>query len=377
MSTADPAANLARTPLFEEHVAAGARMVDFAGWEMPVQYDGIKAEHETVRSAAGIFDVSHMGQVETRGADAERFLQRVLTNDVAKIAEGGAQYALICRTDGGVIDDVFTYRLADDDGTYFLTVTNAANHATDLEWLRSRAAEFEGDVTVTDVAAGNAMIAVQGPTARQIAARLFEGELPERMRTARLPLAGHADTAALVCGTGYTGEDGVEILVDPAAAPALWRRLLELGAKPAGLAARDTLRLEVCFHLYGNDLSLDRNPIEAGLGWACKEETGFIGSEAIAAARQRDEAGHGDRLVAFRFTGPGVPRAGNPVHAPGEDTPVGIVTSGTHSPSLGYGIGLAFVPAALSAPGTDIEIDVRGKRRAGRVESKPLYRRQP
>lgn len=377
MSSAEPAA-LARTPLFDEHVAAGARMVDFAGWEMPVQYDGIKAEHETVRNAAGIFDVSHMGQVETRGADAERFLQRVLTNDVGKLAEGGAQYALICREDGGVIDDVFTYRLADGDGQYFLTVTNAANHATDFDWLQARAAEFDGDVTVNDIAAEHAMIAVQGPEARQIAAQLFDGPLPERMRTSRLALSDDPDTTALVCGTGYTGEDGVEILVAPAAATGVWRRLAELGAKPAGLAARDTLRLEVCFHLYGNDLSLDRNPIESGLGWACKESTGFVGSQAVAAARQRDEAGEGDRLVAFRFTGPGVPRAGNTVHIPGVDgDAVGVVTSGTHSPSLGYGIGLAYLPASLSEPGTDIEIDVRGKRRAGRVESKPLYRRQP
>lgn len=350
-------------------------MVPFAGWEMPVQYPGgIRVEHTAVREAAGIFDVSHMGEIRTGGTDAEEFLQRLLSNDVSKIVAGGAQYALLCRDNGGVIDDLFTYRLADGD---FLTVTNAANHETDLAWFREQAESFYGEVEIEDAAGEFAMIAVQGPRARDLVATLFDGELPARMRIAELPLTD-GPGSALVCGTGYTGEDGVEILVAPALAPQIWRALATAGAEPAGLAARDTLRLEVCFHLYGNDLSLDRNPIEAGLGWACKEETGFIGSQAVAKARAADVEGEGDRLVAFRLTGAGVPRAGNAVLEAGasaETGPVGIVTSGTHSPTLGYGIGMAWVPARLSEAGAGIDIDVRGKRRPGCVESKPLYRK--
>jgi aminomethyltransferase len=197
---------------------------------------------------------------------------------------------------------------------------------------------------------------------------MFEGDLPARMHTAALPLAAGGE--ALVCGTGYTGEDGAELLLDPAAAPAVWDRLLDAGATPAGLGARDTLRLEVCFHLYGNDLTEDRNPIEGGLGWCCAEETAFIGSEAIAAARA---SGTAERLVPFTLTASGIPRQGNPVLA--DAGRVGTVTSGSHSPSLGLGIGMAYVGSNLAEPGTEIDIDVRGKRRPARIESKPLYRK--
>ncbi len=212
------------------------------------------------------------------------------------------------------------------------------------------------------------MLAVQGPEARSIVAELADGELPSRMHTATLAVAG-AET--LVCGTGYTGEDGVELLIAPDRAAEVWEALMAGGARPAGLAARDTLRLEVCFHLYGNDMDEQRNPIEAGLGWCCKEETGFIGSEAVAAARER---GTIERLAPFVLTGPGIPRQGNAVVAGGEE--VGVVTSGTHSPSLEVGIGMAYVPVALAEPGTEVEIDVRGKLRAARIESKPLYRKE-
>ena len=262
---------LRRTPLYDAHVAAGARLVPFAGWEMPVQYAGVSAEHLAVRSACGVFDVSHMGEIETEGPGALDLLQRLLSNDVAKIEVGGAQYSVLCREDGGVLDDLFTYRLGDQR---YLTVTNAANHERDLAWFRDHAGEF--DCEVTDRLADWAMLAVQGPDARAIVAGVAEGELPPRMHTATLPVAGGE---CLVCGTGYTGEDGVEILCPAGHAEALWNALLDAGAAPAGLGARDTLRLEVCFHLYGNDLSEDRNPIEAGLGWCCKEATGFIGSE--------------------------------------------------------------------------------------------------
>ena len=354
-----------RTPLFQAHVAAGAKLVPFAGWEMPVHYEGVGAEHLAVRSACGVFDVSHMGEIETSGPQALELLQRLLSNDVSKLAVGGAQYSVLCREDGGVLDDLFTYRLAEQ---HYLTVTNASNHETDLAWFREHCGGY--DCEVADRLEHWAMLAVQGPDARTIAGGLFSGELPKRMSTARLALAGTiAENAeALVCGTGYTGEDGVEILTAPDAAPALWQALLEAGAAPAGLGARDTLRLEVCFHLYGNDLSPDRNPIEAGLGWCCKEATGFIGSEAVAAART---GGTAEKLVPFALTERGIPRQGNEVIAGGEVA--GVVTSGTMSPSLGRGIGMAYVHAALGAPQTEIEIDVRGKRRAARIESKPLY----
>jgi aminomethyltransferase len=326
---------------------------------MPVQYGGIREEHLAVRTGAGVFDVSHMGEVETSGPDAVRFLQRLLTNDVERIAVGGAQYALLLREDGGVLDDLFTYRLAEDR---FLTVTNASNHGRDLAWLRSHAGGF--DVEIRDVAERWAMLAVQGPRARETVAAVADGELPARMRTAQLGLAG---AQALVCGTGYTGEDGVEVLLAPEDAPAVWDALTARGVAPAGLGARDTLRLEVCYHLHGQDLGEERGPIEGGLGWVCKEDTGFIGADAVRAVR---EAGPAERLVALRMTGPGIPRPGNPVVGGG------VVTSGTQSPSLGVGIGLAYVPAERAAVGTALQVDVRGKARDAVVAEKPHYRRE-
>jgi aminomethyltransferase len=335
-------------------------MVPFAGWEMPVQYEGVIAEHLAVRSACGVFDVSHMGEIETEGPGALDLLQRLLSNDVSKLEVGGAQYSVLCREDGGVLDDLFTYRLEDDR---YLTVTNAANHERDLAWFRDHADDF--DCELRDRLDELAMLAVQGPAARGIFAGLAAGELPARMHTATLEVNG---AEALVCGTGYTGEDGVEVLLDADAAPALWDALLAGGAVPAGLAARDTLRTEVCFHLYGNDMDSSRNPIEAGLGWCCKEETGFVGSEAVASAR---ENGTAEKLAPFGLTDRGIPRQGNEVVRDSER--VGTVTSGTHSPSLERGIGMAYVRSDLAEPGTEVEIDVRGKARPARIESKPLY----
>jgi aminomethyltransferase len=333
-------------------------LVPFAGWAMPVQYSGIREEHLAVRRGVGMFDVSHMGEVETRGPQAAEFLQRVLSNDVRRIPEGGAQYSVLCREDGGVLDDLFTYRLAE---RHFLTVTNAANHQKDLTWLEEHASDF--DVDVIDCQADFAMLAVQGPAARQLVRALGDGPLPPRMHCCERTVAG---IPVLVCGTGYTGEDGVELLLDPRDAPVLWDALAEAGAVLAGLGARDTLRLEACFHLYGNDLSEDRGPIEAGLGWCCKEETGFIGSEAVAAARGQGPA---EKLVPFVIEGAGIPRPGNPVIGGGE------VTSGTFSPCLERGIGMAYVSAERNQPGTAIEIDVRGTVRRAVIEAKPLYRK--
>jgi aminomethyltransferase len=348
---------LRRTPLHDRHVAAGARLVPFAGWEMPVQYPaGIRAEHTAVRERAGVFDVSHMGEIETRGPGAEALLQRLVSNDVGRVGVGAAQYALLCNEDGGVLDDLFTYRLGPDR---FLTVTNAANHARDLAWFQAHVGAF--DAAVVDRIQDLAMLAVQGPQARALVGALAAGELPPRFQTAELTVAGAP--GVLVCGTGYTGEDGVELLVAPEHAPALWDAVVAGGAEPVGLGARDTLRTEACFHLYGNDLSEDRGPIEAGLGWACKEATGFIGHERVA----RDRAqGTAEQLVPFAITGQGIARQGNPVLGGG------VVTSGTMSPTLGYGIGLAYLPAGRTAPGTPFEIDVRGRTREAEVRKKPL-----
>ena len=352
-------------------------MVDFAGWEMPVQYAGVREEHMAVRENVGVFDVSHMGEIETAGPDALALLQRLLSNDVAQVTVGGAQYSVLCREDGGVLDDLFTYRLEADR---YLTVTNASNHDRDLAWFQRHAEGFE-DVQVTDRLDDYAMLAVQGPRARELVQAISDAPLPARMTAATRRLTG---AQVLVCGTGYTGEDGVELLVAPHTAPTVWDELLRRGAVPTGLAARDTLRLEACYHLYGNDLSTERGPIEAGLGWCCREQTGFLGAEAVSAARAAaadasgaDAAGatsgpgtHVEKLVAFTIEGPGIARQGNPVIGGGE------VTSGTLSPSLGVGIGMAYVPAASAAVGTRLEIDVRGKIRPAVVKQKPLYRKK-
>jgi aminomethyltransferase len=332
-------------------------MVPYAGWEMPVRYDGVIAEHLAVRSAAGAFDVSHMGQIETTGPQAVELLARLCTNDVARIPIGGAQYSLLLREDGGVLDDLFSYRLEADR---YLTVTNAANHERDLAWFLAHADGF--DAQVIDRAADYAMIAVQGPLAREVVQAIANAPLPERMTIGARTLDG-ADM--LVAGTGYTGEDGVELLAAPADAPAVWEALLRRGAKPAGLAARDTLRTEACFHLYGNDLSTERGPIEAGLSWCCRPSGGYIGAQAVAEVR---DAGPAELLVPFVITDRGAARPGDLVIGGG------FVASGTFSPSLEIGIGLAYLPSATAVAGTEFEIDVRGKRRRARVEQRPLLK---
>jgi aminomethyltransferase len=358
VTSAPPA--LRRTPLYDEHVAAGAKLVEFAGWEMPVQYTGVREEHMAVRESAGIFDVSHMGEIETSGPQAIELLQRLLSNDIAALAPGGAQYSVLCREDGGVLDDLFTYRLEVDR---YLTITNAANHLADFAWFEAAAADYP-EAQVSDRIDEWAMMAVQGPLAREIVQAGADGPLPERMSTGVRRISG---AEVLVCGTGYTGEDGVELLCSPEHAARLWSQIVRRGARPAGLGARDTLRLEVCFHLYGNELTVERGPIEGGLGWCCKEDTGFIGAEAVRAVR---DAGPAERLVAFEIEGAGIARQGNPVVGGGE------VTSGTLSPCLERGIGMAYVPAARAGVGTPLEIDVRGRVRRASVVEKPFIRKR-
>ncbi|MCB0828444.1 MAG: glycine cleavage system aminomethyltransferase GcvT [Solirubrobacterales bacterium] len=354
--TGSGGSGLTPSPIADRHLRAGAKMTPFAGWEMPIQYAGIGAEHEAVRTDAGIFDVSHMGQLVIEGSDALPFLQRMLSNDVSKLEVGGAQYGLTCGTDGGVVDDLFTYRLGE---SRYLTVTNAGNHRKDLSHFSGVARKF--DVTVTDAVAAFAMFAVQGPHARTLVDRLADEPLPPRMRVRQMTLAG---AELIVCGTGYTGEDGVELLIDPQVAGQVWDALVEAGVRPAGLGARDTLRLEACFHLYGNDMDESRNPIEAGLGWCCKEDTGFIGADSVRRAR---ELGTDELLVPFRIQGRGIARSGDQVIGGG------TVTSGTMSPSLGIGIGMAYLPRDRTGEGEPFQISVRGKTRSAEVASKPLY----
>jgi aminomethyltransferase len=348
---------LRRTALYDRHVALGAKMVPFAGWEMPVQYDGVISEHLAVRNAVGIFDVSHMGQIETRGPAALELLQQLSSNDVAELEVGAAQYGVLCREDGGVLDDCFTYRLGQER---YLTVTNAANHEQDLAWFVAHRGTL--DVEIVNRADDYAMLAVQGPLARELVQAVASSPLPPRMSVDERVING---VEALVCGTGYTGEDGVELLIAPTDAAAVWGALSRRGARPAGLAARDTLRTEVCYHLYGNDLSTDNGPIEAGLGWCCKEATGFIGADAVRAARENPPP---QKLVAFKLTERGVARPGDAVISGGS------VTSGTFSPSLEIGIGMAYLPREHAGVGDEFEIDVRGKRRHAVVAERPLYR---
>ena len=291
--------SLRRTALYERHAAAGAKLVPFAGWEMPIQYAGIREEHVGCAAMPECSTCPTWGRWRPGAPTRWQFLQRMLSNDVRRIPEGGAQYSLLCRDDGGVLDDLFTYRLAD---CHYVTVTNAANHEKDLGWLAQHAEEF--NVDVVDRSDEYAMLAVQGPRARALVQSLSDGALPLRMHCCQRNIAG---APMLVCGTGYTGEDGVELLLDPGSAPRVWDAIVAAGAAPVGLGARDTLRLEACFHLYGNDLSEDRGPIEAGLGWCCKEATGFIGSEAVARRPQqrnrREADAVRDRRAGYRETG--------------------------------------------------------------------------
>ncbi len=350
---------LRRTALYDRHVAAGARLTPFAGWEMPVRYGSIVDEHLAVRRACGVFDVSHMGEIETTGPAAAEFLAHVLSNDPRAIAVGDSIYAVLCTPEGGVIDDGITYRLADDR---WLTVTNAANHETDFAWFCEQTEGF--DAEVTDVASRYAMLAVQGPQAREILGALTDGDapLPPRKHAATLAMLGHE---VLVCGTGYTGEDGGELLMASEHAPAVWDALLDRGVVPVGLGARDTLRTEACLPLYGNELTRERGPIEAGLGWCCTEASGFVGSEAVAAARA---AGPVEKLAAFTLDGRGIARPGDMVAGGG------VVTSGTLSPCLDIGIGMAYLPADRAAVGERFAIDVRGTLRDAVVASRPLVR---
>jgi aminomethyltransferase len=338
---------LRRTPLFERHAALGARLVPFAGWEMPVQYAGIGEEHRAVRTRAGVFDVSHMGQLRLVGEGAHGYLQARLSNDLDRVEAGQAQYTLLTNEDGGIVDDLIAYRRGEDD---YLLVVNASNVAEDHAALPE----------TEDVSDRWALLAVQGPEALALLGIEVE---PFTFRED----ADVLGVRCLVAGTGYTGERGCEVGCAPEDAGRLWDAVLGRGVTPCGLGARDTLRLEVCYPLHGNDISPERTPIEAGLGWACALEKDFTGVDVL---RRQKEEGPGQKLVAFVMEDPGIPRAGMQIQEGGE------VTSGTQSPLLGKGIGLGYVDVAHAAAETPITIDLRGRPRRARIVPKPFYKRE-
>lgn len=358
------AQDVKRTPLYDCHLEAGARMVDFAGWDMPVQYTGVIEEHRAVRTAAGLFDVSHMGEVRLRGVGAEAFLQRLTPNDVSKLVPGRAHYSGLLTESGTYVDDLLIYRLAPED---FLVVVNASNAGRDFEWIASRA---EGSATVTNVSDDYALLALQGPKALEILAGLSSEKI------AGLKYYGFtegevANTHALISRTGYTGEDGFELYLAPEDAPRVWRRLVEAGASPAGLGARDTLRLEAAMALYGHELDETTTPFEAGLGWVVKLDKGdFLGRDALVAQKA---GGTPRKLVGFEVQGRGIARQGHGVVSDGGA--VGTVTSGTWSPTFEKALGMAYVPPDLAAAGTALTLDVRGKALPAVVVELPFYRR--
>ena len=362
-----------RTPLYEQHRAAGARLTDFGGWEMPTWYAGIKAEHEAVRTKVGLFDVSHMGEFVVYGADAERELRRLLTNDVAELDIDQAQYTLMPNAEGGTVDDLLAYRLGVD---VYLLVVNAANIEKDFAWLES---QLEGQVRIDDGSSDKALLALQGPLAPTVLSGLT-----------RLPIwgmgyyhfaRGEVDGAqVLVSRTGYTGEDGFEIMCEPEDAPGLWDALLAAGEahgiQPCGLGARDSLRLESAMPLYGHELDDTISVVEAGLKRFVELEKPGLDVPMMGEARFRREVEEGltRRLVGLEIEGRGIPRQGFAIHAQGE--PVGVVTSGTMSPSLGKAIALGYVPPAHGKLGTELEIDVRGRAVPARTVRRPFYRRK-
>lgn len=366
--------NLLKTPLAERHIALGARMVDFAGWNMPVQYEGVMAEHRTVRNAAGLFDLGHMGQLDVSGADALAFLNYVASNDVSTLNPGDAQYALLLYPDGGVVDDIIIYRRP--SGVGYFVVINAANTAKDVEWIQTQRKERSDlDVTVEHISDKTGMIAIQGPNALEIVSGLSSVNLSQQPYFS----CREATVAGVDClagRTGYTGEDGWEFYCDIDKVDELWDVLMEAGAdhglKPIGLGARDTLRLESRMPLYGQEISAEINPLEAGLGWAVKlDKDDFIGRNALAAAK---EAGISRRIVGFKMVERGgVPRTHYAVQVDGHE--VGHVTSGTSSPTLGENIGLAIVERAVAGRGKPLDIIIRDKPvRAEQVKT-PFYKR--
>ncbi len=366
MTDATSTAPLKRTPLRDVHVKAGAKMVPFGGWDMPVQYTGIIDEHRAVRRAVGLFDISHMGEFEVRGPGALAAVQRLCTNDAGPLDIGQVQYAALCYPEGGIVDDLTIYRLEQDR---FMLVVNASNIDKDWAWVTSHS---EGRAEWANVSDETALLAVQGPRAEPLVARLADRDVTALgyYRFARGEVAG---VPAIISRTGYTGEDGFELYVPAAQVEPLWSALLEAGRgdgiQPIGLGARDTLRLEMKYALYGNDIDQTTNPLEAGLGWIVKPAKGdFIGRDAIEALRSR---GVGRKLVGLEMADRAVPRHGYRIVAGG--APVGVVTSGSFGPSVERSIGLGYVPSALAPVGTELGVEIRGVSQPARVVKTPFH----
>jgi aminomethyltransferase len=374
---------LNRTPLFPTHQKMGAKLIDFGGWEMPVHYTSIVEEHLAVRRAAGIFDISHMGEVTVSGASASHFLNHTLTNDIRKLASGQGQYTLMCNERGGVIDDLYAYRLSDE---VYLLIINASRVNVDVAWLQAQAATFPGrsELHLTDASHNYAAVAVQGPRVKEFIEQCIPGSSNCSMRVERVTELNKNQIGGfpfhggdvLVSRTGYTGEDGFEIIGRDDSIRQIWDTFLQVGGpfglKPCGLGARDTLRTEVCYPLYGHELDEETTPIEAGLGFFVSLDKGdFIGKAVLAAQKAN---GARKKLVAFKMTGKSAPpRPHYPICAGG--VKVGEVTSGTQSPSLGIGIGLGYVPPVLAKAGEEIEIEIRGKRSPALIVKKPIFRK--
>jgi len=366
MTSSEP---LKRTPLFDRHVAMGARVVEFGGWEMPVQYSGIVDEHNAVRSAAGLFDISHMGEVEVKGAEALAFLQHIATQDVATIGEGLANYSLMCHPDGGIVDDIFIYNLPDG----YMVVVNASNTEKDFAWMLDNMHGF--NVELTNISDRASMLALQGPAAEGILANATDidaaGIAFHGVTTGMLL----GDIPALIARTGYTGEDGFELFVDDDNAVKLWDGLLELGKdaglKPCGLGARDSLRFEACLPLYGHEIADDINPYEAKLGWVVKLDKGdFVGRAAL---QQIKQDGVSRKLTGFEVIGRGIARGGYEIRDTGGKR-IGEVTTGMPSPTLGKNYGLGYVPIELVREGSEFDVVVRDRPVRVQAVKTPFYK---
>ena len=361
----DHAGPLRKTPLNDLEKELGGKMVDFGGWELPVQFSGILEEHEAVRTRAGIFDVSHMGEITVKGPKAVELLQKTTCNDVSKLEDGRAQYNGLLYPTAGFVDDILIYRNRADD---YLIVVNASNSDKDYDWIADVAKDL--DVDVRNVSADYAQLALQGPESERILQPLTKVDLSS-IKYYRFSDGLVDGIQALISRTGYTGEDGFELYVAPEHAPHLMRRLIDSGAKPCGLGARDTLRLEAKMALYGNDIDHSTTPIEADLAWIVKLEKGeFIGRDVLE--REKRE-GPARKLVGFEMVDRGIARHGYPVVDGKEE--VGVVTSGTHSPTLKKAIGLAYLPLDKSAQGSEFMVLIRGKEARARVVPTPFYKR--
>ena len=364
------AAALRKTPLHARHLASNARMVPYAGWEMPVEYSGISSEHLAVRTRAGLFDVSHMGEIEIAGKNALAAVQRISSNDASRLAVGQAHYAGLLTPSGTFVDDMLVYRMAP---SHFMLVVNAANAAKDYAWIGEQIATV-GDVAAVDSSSRYALIAIQGPAARETVQPLTAVDLAQ-LRYYWFSYGEVASARVTISRTGYTGEDGYEIFVPPNMADRVWQALLESGRGadviPCGLGARDTLRLEAAMRLYGNDIDETTTPIDADLTWTIGwNKADFIGRAALVEQRAN---GASRKLVGFEVVDRGIARHGYPVMMNGRR--VGIVTSGTQTPFLKKAIGMAYVPIDLSVPNTEIEIEVRGRALRARVIQLPFYKR--